>query len=288
MPDTDRNALKLASPVSSGCFAALLLTACTGDRDELASEGARTGAGSLATRINAETRAILPSKPGQNWIFDAYVSRNSPDVAWSRSWTKAVDFSGVAWEQPQTLTMVSPRHAVMGRHYQRPPQSQFVIFHQRNGREVQRTIIGREFLTADIAVVLLHDDVPAGIKTYPVLAPSDSYAEQLPGALALVTDRERKVHVHAVRTVNGGSIAFTQATSLPEGFFEALTVGDSGNPAFLIVRGQPVLIETHTTGGAGAGPFYGDPTNVEEINTAMRRLSEAHDAPVYQLRTVSP
>ena len=51
-----------------------------------------------------------------------------------------------------------------------------------------------------------------------------------------------------------------------------LIVGDSGNPSFLLVNGEPVLLETHTTGGFGAGPFFSDPENFAAINRMMRAL----------------
>lgn len=267
--------------------AALALASCGGEEARPA-EAAPLGGGSLVARLNAGMHAVLPREPGKNWVFDAYVSANSPDVAWSRFWTRAVDFSGVAWDKPQTLTLVSPRHAVMARHYQRPPKSQSVIFHDRRGREVQRVIVAREFLAADIAVVLLNEDVPEGVATYPVLAPSDRYGEELPGALVLVTDRERKAHVHEVRQVLGRMIYLRRAGSLAGGFYENLVAGDSGNPSFVLVRGQPVLVETHTGGGPGSGPFYGAAENVEAIDAAMAKLSAEHAAPGYRLRTVVP
>lgn len=277
------------SPILPLLLAAFAVS-CGGDENGTAPEPAAVGGGggTLAERINAETRAILPDEPGRNWVFDGYVTATSPDVAWSRFWTKAVDFSGVAWDKPQTLTMISPRHAVMARHYQRPPKAQTVLFHDRRGKEVRRKIVGRQFLTTDIAVVILDEDVPGTVKTYPVLSASDRYATELPGALALVTDRERKVHVHEIYLVPGHAISFKKASSLPDGFHEPLIAGDSGNPSFVLVRGEPVLIETHSTGGSGAGPFYGDPQNISEIQAAMDNLSIAADAPKYQLRTVTP
>ncbi len=250
--------------------------------------GGGAGAGTVAERLNASARAVIPDKPGRNWVFDAYVSTDSPDAAWSRFWTRSIDFSGVAWDTTQNLTMVSPRHAVMARHYQRQPGHRLVKMHDARGRELQRVIVGAESLVADIAVVILNEDVPSGVRHYPVLAPSERYAEELPGAFVFATDQERKVHVHQVLAVRGRMVAFERAAPLDTGFYEALVTGDSGNPSFVLVRGEPVLLETHTTGGPGAGPFYGSAENIADINAAMLRLSEAHGAPEYQLRTVVP
>jgi hypothetical protein len=54
------------------------------------------------------------------------------------------------------------------------------------------------------------------------------------------------------------------------GFYEAKIGGDSGNPAFLIVNGEPVLVTTWTFGGAGAGPNYAAIRS--QIDTAMTTL----------------
>lgn len=269
-------------------FPILSLTGCLdseGGGDPAATRVGDSGA-PLAARINSGTRAMIPNKPGKNWVFDAYVSADSPDVAWSRSWTKKIDFSGVAWDNPRSLTLISPRHALMAKHYQRRPGS-MVIFHDRKGDEVPRAIVGiAEIAGTDLAVVLLHDDVPKNVKTYRVLEPSASYNESLTGALVLVTDKQRLVHVHEVRIAIGRSIVFKKADEIDAAFYENLVTGDSGNPSFVWLNGEPILVETHTTGGPGAGPFVSDPANFAAINEAMRSLSIGSEVPVYQLQTV--
>ena len=245
--------------------------------------------GAIAGKVNAQTRKLLPAKPDRKEIFDAYVSKTSPDVAWSRSWMKAIDFSGVAWDSPRTLTLVSPRHALMARHYQRKVGSK-VTFHDRRGKPVTRKISGIENLSHDIAVVILDENVPPTIKTYRLLPPGESYSELLRGSHALITawaKGERKVRIHAIFSVHAGLVTFVDAATLPAKFFEPLITGDSGNPTFLWLNNEPVLIETHTYGGSGRGPFFSTPENFTNINAAMLKLSKAHKAPVHQLRTVT-
>ncbi|MCP4846723.1 MAG: hypothetical protein GY899_02105 [Verrucomicrobiaceae bacterium] len=251
--------------------------------------------GALAELVNAQTRKLLPEKPGRNHIFDAYVSKTSPDVAWSRSWIKVIDFSGVAWDNPRTLTLVSPRHALMARHYQRKAGSK-VTFHDRRGRPVTRKISGIENLIHDIAVVILDEDVPVTVKAYRLLPPGESYSKLLRGSHTLITawaKGERKVRIHAISSINAGLVTFffysqlADAATLPAKFFAPLIAGDSGNPSFLWLNNEPVLIETHTYGGSGRGPFFSTPENFSKINAAMLKLSKAHKAPVHQLQTVS-
>ena len=267
--------------VLGGCFGG------GGGGRSAASVGSPAAGATAVERINAGTLAILPKKPGKNWVFDAYVSATAPDVAWSRFWTKSLDFSGVAWDSSRTLTLISPRHALMAKHYQRKPGT-LVIFHDAKGHEVPRAMIGiANIAHTDLAVVLLQDAVPDGVKFYKVLPPDESYPERLPGAYTLVTDRERKVHVHQIRILGGPAIAFTKADGLDKAYYEKLITGDSGNPSFAIVRGELVLIETHTTGGPGAGPFVSAPENFAAINAAMQALSGAHGMPAHQLTASS-
>ena len=42
-----------------------------------------------------------------------------------------------------------------------------------------------------------------------------------------------------------------------------------------MVNGEPTLIETHHTGGAGAGPFYGNAELIEKLKAQIRALGGA-------------
>lgn len=52
-----------------------------------------------------------------------------------------------------------------------------------------------------------------------------------------------------------------------------LVAGDSGNPAFVVVNGQLVLVSTNTFGGTGSkGPFFGGPNVQGFIKSAIEDL----------------
>ena len=72
-------------------------------------------------------------------------------------------------------------------------------------------------------------------------------------------------------------------TDIP-GVAGRLIVGDSGNPSFLLLNGEPVLVEMHTVGGFGAGPFLSDPGNFAAINRMMRELGGGEQLDVVQMR----
>lgn len=251
---------------------------------------AGTGGGSpMALRLNKGLLPILPKEAAKNWVFDAYSDPKTKEVAWSRFWTRKIDFTGVAWDSTRTLTMITPQHAVLAKHYVRRV-GDVVKFHDRRGVEVQRTLVGLVKLPGrwDVAVGVLDEPVPSDVTHYKMLEPSENLHTDMLGTLALVTDGERKVHVHECGTMPPNLLRFRFPRSLPKGFYEPLITGDSGNPSFVLVRGEPVLIETHYTGGAGAGPFFGSAGIQAEITTAIAQLAVEHGGGQYSIKTVRP
>lgn len=278
-------------------FAGALFASCGGD--EIGGPGpaqtefpaiAGTGGGSpLALRLNEEMLKILPEKAGKNFVFDAYSHPQTREVAWSKFWTRKIDFTGVAWDNPRTMTMITPRHAVLAKHFLRNP-GDVVRLHDRRGREVQRVLQGIVKLEGpwDVAVGILNEAVPPGVTHYKLLEPSETLPADLLGTLALVTDTERLVHVHECGTISAEAVRFRFPSSLPKGFYEPLIKGDSGNPSFVLVRGEPVLLETHTLGGAGAGPFYGSAQIQDGIRAAIAALAVDFGGGEYSFTTVQP
>jgi hypothetical protein len=102
------------------------------------------------------------------------------------------------------------------------------------------------------------------------------------GKPVIVSDQNRNLFVHLIDGVGMGLIAFKHDTSESHGWSKQLVVGDSGNPSFVIVGNELVLVETHTTGGAGAGPYYGYPAVQQSVRQAVQKLD-----PAYGIRTVA-
>jgi hypothetical protein len=139
-----------------------------------------------------------------------------------------------------------------------------------------------------VAVGILNEAVPTGVTHYKLLEPSDTLASEMLGTLALVTDSERLVHVHECGTTSADTVRFRFPRSLPEGFYEPLIKGDSGNPSFVLVRGEPVLLETHQMGGAGSGPFYGSAQIQDGIRAAIAQLATEFGGAEYSIETLRP
>lgn len=238
----------------------------------------------LARRINAETMKIVPSGPQKNGIFDIYNEAES--AVWGRNWTRKVNLTGVSWDGTRTVTLVSPLHVVMAAHYVRQP-GDMVVFRDAKGKKVERILVKLLPVTLangfgpDIAVGVLDRSVP--LHYYKVPPADPAFESQLPGAFVLVTDSERRLHCHEIAAASGMSVRFGYSENIHKAYWEDLIVGDSSNPSFLLLHGEPVLVETHTTGGPGAGPYYGDPEVVAAINARMTELGGG-----YQLTHARP
>ena len=195
-------------------------------------------------------------------------------------WSRSFDMSGVSFNEKMTLTLVTRRHVIMASHYRRKPGDK-VVFHNRMGMRVERTLVGVIGVVGDVAVGLLDSDVPPDLKVYALPAPREDFS-LLKGTTAAVTGQNRRIFFHEIDRVGSTSIAFRHPKVTKHGWGKNLVKGDSGNPSFFISKGELVLIETHTSGGAGSGPFYGSPLIQKKLSAASTTL-----APGYQLRLKS-
>jgi hypothetical protein len=205
-------------------------------------------------------------------IFKKYDSLG--DSVMNTTWTRKFDASGISFNVTQTCTLVTKQHVVMAAHYKRKVPSS-VVFHDRNGKRLERVLVAVRNVHGDCAVGLLNEPVPAGYRVYPLLAPSEGLAERLIGEFVLVTDQKKRLFVHEVGRVSGDRISFRFDAEKKIGYGKKLISGDSGNPSFIMVAGEPALIETHHTGGAGAGPFYGSAILIEKLKAQIAALGGA-------------
>jgi len=217
----------------------------------------------------------LPPPGGSPNLFKEYSAEG--DSVLAKSWARNFDMSGVSFNQKQTCTLVTRRHVVMAKHYQRAIGSR-VIFHDRNGKRLERTLISRKAVIGDVAVGLLNEDVPAGYKIYALPAPKEDFSNLI-GRTAAITDQNRRLFFHRIGIVRANLISFRHEEPKRHGWGKKLVSGDSGNPSFLISGNELVLIETHSGGGPGVGPFYGSPELQEKLQIAINEL-----APGYSLR----
>lgn len=216
-------------------------------------------------------------------VFSSY--RPNGPCQWNQDWPWKLDLSGVAWDKNRTVTAITPRHVVMANHFQRP-QGAKVVFHDRRGRphrrQIERVLPLRNLgVSCDVAVGLLDRPLPDAVRSYPVPELSREAAEDWIGATVLVTEQGRRLYFHEVLGFGPKVVRFRTNRRVSERHHKRLVVGDSGHPAFVLSKGELVLVETHTTGGSGAGPFYGDPAVRDGLREAIRQLD-----PAFSLRAV--
>lgn len=221
---------------------------------------------------------VQPPPKGDPGIFKVY--RRDGDSVMAGGWSSGMNLSGVSFDQRQTATLVSRRHVVMANHFQRGVGSK-LVFHDRRGKFLERTLVKTRTVHGDVAVGLLSEPVPANYRVYPLPAARED-PSFLIGRPVMVSDQNRRLFFHKVRTVNRFIIAFEYDVADTHGWGKKLIKGDSGNPSFLIDGQELVLVETHTSGGPGAGPFYGSAIVQEKLRKVMAEMD-----PRYTFRTVN-
>ncbi len=222
---------------------------------------------------------------GNNALFQEYNAAGN--ARWNTGWPGQIDLTGVAWNSPRTATAVTPRHVVMAAHFPRKI-GDTLVFHDRSGKRHTRVLVKTVSLRGaptriDIMVGLLDHPLPDLIKAYPLLEPAADYADRLAGGPVLVTDSKRQLAIHEIMYVNRKALRFAYNPDYADSMRTMLIRGDSGNPSFLILDGELVLVETHTMGGPGTGPFYSTPVHFKGLEQAVQSLDPAYKLKVVKL-----
>ena len=220
---------------------------------------------------------VLPPPKGDPGIFKVY--RRDGDSVMAGGWSSSMDLSGVSFDRREAATLVSRRHVVMAKHFQRPVGAK-VVFHDRRGKYLVRTLVKTKGVFLDVAVGLLNEPVPEGYRVYPLPKVVENPAT-MRGRPVVVTDQNRRLFFHRIRVANDLTIMFEYDVADTHGWGKKLIKGDSGNPSFVISGNELVLVETHTSGGPGAGPFYGGAQLQEKLKAVMAEMD-----PRYTFRTV--
>jgi len=230
---------------------------------------------------------LVPPKGRDKFIFDVYHADR--DSAMARgSWTRKVDMTGVAWDRIEAGTLITPQHILVMRHTGRPMDVP-IRFHNSKGRMVERTLVEHSHVDpgpegrgpVDLVMFKLDQPVPEDIHVYRVLPPLESWRTTLRDAQVFYTDQERKLMVTKILGFVGVNVRFTRNFDMDEFYQEPVVGGDSGNPSFLFVNGEPVLLELHSGGGWGAGPFLSHPEVFRLVDEALLKMGGK-----YQLSTI--
>jgi hypothetical protein len=217
------------------------------------------------SRIQGATTAMLP-------IFLNYTQSNSSGIYTRNPDCWIYNLSQVAtcispWNSNaanrKAGTALTPRHIGLAAHYEYPVGTQ-VRFVTADNQTITKTVIGRkrhpEYAPyfPDITLYLLDSDLPSSITPCKVL-PSN-WSEYLPNdprnIATLCLDQEEKALVTDLNSLTSTFANFRFPDQPYEQvLYEGKVVGDSGNPAFLIINDQLVCLTFWTFGGAGSGTF---------------------------------
>lgn len=253
--------------------------------------------GSLARHMCDQIDARIAGK-----TFAANGDVYSSKAPWVRStgfWAADVDLTCASpWNnamgENRAGTLVTPRHALVARHYGTYSPGEVYTFVTMGNVAHQMTVDSVYVCpSSDTTILRFSTDAPAGItfakvmpySTLIVKAPSMTRGYSDPGAVpGLVLNQTERGSVSDfypnIATTTMGVNGRPTAVEARSDFWNGPVVGDSGNPVFLLVNGQPVLLTTWTSGGFGGGPNYVTQAVQDEINTGLTTLGGG-----YQLTT---
>ena len=243
----------------------LTLDLATKSEDAAADEYVAPAVGSLAATLISQvqtriTNGMTMAANGKIFTSDNHTTSTyvrNPDVWCSDVVSKLTCIS--PWNSRGGVrragTLITPRHAVFVVHSHYYPYVGDVFrFVGVDNTVYERTVVAAvPSSTVDLAVCTFDSDLPSAITPCKVM-PTDwneylvNNFQNRPPALGL--DQEEKAlcidfnsHGNFLYPVNADRLVFS----------EIIIVGDSGNPAFLIVDGHLVLVTVWTSGGAGFG-----------------------------------
>lgn len=240
--------------------------------------------GSLGRNISDNIDNLISSVTSGNAstylpIFSTRDDTNGIYVRNASGWAYGLDLTSISpWNSAahQGGTLISPRHIIFAHHGTSIPVGSTIRFVTTGNVVVTRTLSSSSQVGAtDIQIGMLDSDVPGTISFAKVL-PS-TWQNNLPGITnlsvpILCINQFKQALVHDLNSFpSGGSISYaTPYESHRSALYASLIVGDSGNPAFMIINNQLVILNTWTYGGDGSGPDIS--ANISGINSVMTSL----------------
>ena len=200
-----------------------------------------------------------------------------PFPANEKFWLKDVDFSCVSpWNDScgatRAGTLISPRHIVFAKHFPLWKGVRILFIDQQGEVCPCHVEATRALNDCDVMIGLLDYEVTPNIHPAKILP--DDFAEYIGDGqgLPIVTfNQQEQVYLSQLKQVTTNNL--TNAASAKESWkkLEGKFVGgDSGNPAFLLIGNEPILIYCLFGGGIGQGPSLH--RHRREIQKAMDEL----------------
>lgn len=197
-------------------------------------------------------------------------------------WARGVDFSCASpWNscggRTRAGTLISRRHIIFAKHYPIAAGSRILFVDDEGGVcpcYVDKT---KALAACDIMVASLDAEVTPNIVPAKILPPdAGKYLGRGEGLPVVTFNQVEKLFLNELNAIpTNGSPWKSMSCRVPndgrwQAFRERLIVGDSGDPAFLLVGDRPILVYCVQGGGCGSGPAIH--LHRREIQAAMDEL----------------
>jgi hypothetical protein len=210
----------------------------------------------IASKSATTAKSIFTT---QNHGSDIYV-RNTDCWAYDLDLTCISPWNSMASNQ-RAGVLITPRHILFAAHYEINANST-IRFVRTDNTSVTRTMTRKRThpqyspYYPDITIGLLDSDVPSGINFCRILP--NNWETYLPTGIknipCLLLDQEEKALIADGNLLTSTYTNYQYPTNSKRlEFSENVIGGDSGNPSFLIINNQLVLLTVFTYGGPGQG-----------------------------------
>ena len=200
-------------------------------------------------------------------------------------WLKDVDFSCASpWNDSmgnlKAGTLISKRHIVFAKHFPLWKGVRILFVGADGGVCPCNVDAVREIPRTDIMIGLLNAEVTPNIHPAKILPPDFPKCIGEGKGLPIVTfTQHERVFLSEVRSITTNGISNVASTNASwKALGGKIVVGDSGNPAFLLIGNEPILLYCLQSGGVGHGPA---------LHRYRREIQAAMDAlcPGYKLES---
>lgn len=184
-----------------------------------------------------------------------------PFPANEKFWLKGVDFSCASpWSDEcgtvRAGTLISKRHIIFAKHFPLWKGCRVLFVDQAGEVCPCRIEATKPLEKCDIMIGLLDYEVTPNIHPAKILP--DDYARHIGDGklLPIVTfNQSEKAYLSVCRGITTNSVMNGVLTNANwKALGGKIIVGDSGNPAFLLIGNEPILLYCLHTGGFGHGP----------------------------------
>lgn len=264
------------------------------DYDPFIPDGSNTVLSVLARSVDDRIAGKNPATALP--VYENYLANASTNafIRNTNCWAYGIDFSCASpWHSgmdpaKKAVTLISPRHVIMAKHHQAETGST-IHFSDTNGIVHSRILLSKleDQNNSDIAVGLLNLELPPSV--VPATFPPANFTDYIGCGMGLPLfslDQEEKALVHDIRDIQhipGRSQIIGKSPQNPvrAALSESTIIGDSGNPRFVVLGDQVLLVSTFWHGGNGDGPFF--PELLLTIQSLMDSLCSGYTISVKDL-----